>query len=291
MQSGPDLVGRVGVSLPLITDYQYSPGCDTDETGHSKPFPHVAHGVRLFTNMQPPRLPRVLSVDASTVTLDRALDQTRTGDIWLFRGASGPDRAIQTLTNSPVNHVGMTVAIDDLPPLLWHAELGDKLTDVWTGTSHRGVQLNDARQAVERWIHRYRQRCWLRQLTPYADRAQEDRLLRVIARIDGTAFPTSVRLTGRWLRGRLPTTSDWVRGIPMIDTKVRKSAQRREVQRRKVGLETAYCAETVAITYEEMGLLITEKRSNWFDPGSFWSGDHLPLARGYRLGEEIAIVA
>ena len=230
-------------------------------------------------------------MDSGTVSLDRALDETRTGDIWLFRGGSRPDRAIQTLTNSPVNHVGMTVAIDDLPPLLWHAELGDKLTDVWTGTNHRGVQLNDARQAVERWINRYGQRCWLRQLTPYADREQEDRLLRVIARMDGTPFPSSMRLTGRWLRGRIPTVSDWVRGIPVVDTKVRQSAQRREAQRRKVGLETAYCAETVAIAYEEMGLLTTEKHSNWFDPGSFWSGDALPLTPGYRLGEEIAVVA
>ncbi len=94
-------------------------------------------------------------------TSTRALDETRTGDIWLFRGGSGPDRAIQTMTNSPVNHVGMTVAIEDLPPLMWHAELGDKLTDMWTGTNHRGVQLNDARQAVERWIHNNGQRCWI----------------------------------------------------------------------------------------------------------------------------------
>ena len=47
-----------------------------------------------------------------------------------------------------------------------------------------------------------------------------------------------------------------------------------------MGLETAYCAETVAITYEEMGLLATEKDSSWFDPGKFWSGDTLPLAPG-----------
>ena len=51
------------------------------------------------------------------------------------------------MSNSPVNHVGMTIAIEDLPPLIWHAELGDKLTDMWTGGNHRGVQLNDARQA------------------------------------------------------------------------------------------------------------------------------------------------
>jgi hypothetical protein len=38
-----------------------------------------------------------------------------------------------------------------------------------------------------------------------------------------------------------------------------------------------------------MGLMATEKYSNWFDPGSFWSGDSLPLAPGYALGDEIEI--
>ncbi|GFG67171.1 hypothetical protein MKUB_46610 [Mycobacterium kubicae] len=223
------------------------------------------------------------------LTLDQALNETRTGDLWLFRGGSGPDRAIQTLTNAPVNHVGMTVAIDDLPPLIWHAELGDKLVDLWTGTNHRGVQLNDLREAVLRWTQRYHQRCWLRQLTPYATREQEDELLRVIARMNGTAFPTSVRLTGRWLRGRLPTISDWTRGLPWVDKKVHQRTQQRREQQRKMGLETAYCAETVAISYEEMGLLVTDKDANWFDPGKFWSGDTLPLAPGYQLGGEIEV--
>jgi hypothetical protein len=222
------------------------------------------------------------------LTLNQALDETRTGDLWLFRGGSGPDRAIQTLTNSPVNHVGMTVAIDDLPPLIWHAELGDKLVDLWTGTNHRGVQLNDLAQSVMQWSQRYHQRCWLRQLTPPATREQENNLLRVIARMDGTAFPTTMRLTGRWLRGRLPNAYDWVRGIPFADSKIRESTQRRKERQRR-GLEAAYCAETVAITYEEMGLLTTEKYSNYFDPGSFWSGDRLPLAPGYALGDEIEI--
>ncbi|MDY6999053.1 MAG: guanylate cyclase, partial [Actinomycetota bacterium] len=218
------------------------------------------------------------------MSLARALEETRTGDIWLFRGRSGPDRAIQSMTNSPVNHVGMTVAVDDLPPLIWHAELGDKLLDMWTGTHHRGVQLNDLGEAVRRWMHTYEQRCWLRQLSPYADREQEDRLLRVIARMDGTPFPTTARLAGRWLRGRVPTVSDFTRGIPFVHRRVRQSAERRKQVQARAGLETAYCAETVAITYEEMGLLQTEKHFNWFDPGSFWSGDALPLRDGYRLG-------
>jgi hypothetical protein len=131
----------------------------------------------------------------------------------------------------------------------------------------------------------------LRQLTPYANREQEDRLLRVVARMDGTSFPTTARLTGRWLRGRVPVVSDFTRGIPVVHSKVRESAERRKAEKLKAGLETAYCAETVAITYEEMGLLTTEKHYNWFDPGSFWSGDDLPLASGYRLGDEIAVLA
>ncbi|WP_155902407.1 guanylate cyclase [Mycolicibacterium sp. CBMA 226] len=227
----------------------------------------------------------------NAVTLERALAETRTGDIWLFRGASKPDRAIQALTNAPVNHVGMTVAIDDLPPLIWHAELGDKLECLWSGSHHRGVQLNDLRSAVERWVYVYGQRCWLRQLTPYATREQEDLALKVVARMDGTAFPTTARLTGRWFRGRAPVISDYTRGIPLVHRKVRETAERDKHRRRAAGLETAYCAETVAITYEEMGLLITEKRENYFDPGSFWSGDSLSLTPGYQLGDEIEVLA
>lgn len=223
------------------------------------------------------------------MSLEQALDATRTGDLWLFRGRSGPDRAIQSMTNAPVNHVGMTIAIEDLPPLIWHAELGDKLTDMWTGDNHRGVQLNDARLAVERWVNNYHQQCWLRQLMPEASREQEDRALKVVARMDGTPFPSTARLTGRWFRGRFAAT-DFTRGIPFVHSRVSDAAQRRKQQKLQVGLETAYCAETVAITYEEMGLLATEKHYSWFDPGKFWSGDDLPLTPGYRLGAEIAVV-
>lgn len=228
--------------------------------------------------------------DSAGITLDEALDATRTGDIWLFRGHSGPDRAIRTLTNSPVNHVAMTVGLDDLPPLLWHAELGDRLTDVWTGSNHRGVQLHDAREAVEQWMIRYEQRCWIRQLTPEVSAAAEDDLLRVIARLDGTPFPSTARLAARWFRGRIPTSVDVVRGIPYLDRKAREwRARKAGAEREQVGLEAAYCAEVVAITYTEMGLLDADKESNWFDPGRFWSGDRLPLAAPFRLGDEVAV--
>ena len=197
------------------------------------------------------------------LSLDAAVDQTRTGDIWLFRGDSPADQAIRTLTNAPVNHVGMAVVLDDLPPLMWHAELGRGLVDVWSGSHQRGVQLHDLRAAVERWSWEYRQDAWLRQLLTPVTRDMEDALLRTIARLDGTPFPSTAALAGRWFRGRL---------------------------RRPASVETTYCAEVVASTYQAMGLLDGDRPANYYDPGSFWSGDHLDLTGGARLGDEVRVV-
>jgi hypothetical protein len=201
------------------------------------------------------------------LSLDEAVDLTRTGDVWVFRGASVADRAIQTLTNAPVNHVGMAVVLEDLPPLLWHAELGRSLPDVWTGAHQRGVQLHDLADAVRTWRQRYGQRAWLRQLVGPADDGgvtpeMEDAVLRTVARLDGKPFPTTRGLAAGWLNGRL---------------------------RRGTSAETIYCAELVATTYTAMGLLDGGRPRNAYDPGSFWSGDDLQLLQDARLGPEIPV--
>ena len=121
----------------------------------------------------------------SALTLEEAVASAGTGDIWLFRGRSLADRAIQAVTNSPVNHVGMVVALDDLPPLLWHAELGRSLPDVWTGQRQRGVQLHKLRDAVTTWDERYGQKAWVRHLEGAIQREHEDRLIKVIERLFG----------------------------------------------------------------------------------------------------------
>src|ERR1700750_115658 len=141
-------------------------------------------------------------MEEPSLTLDDAGAKASTGDIWLFRGRSFADRAIQTVTNSPVNHVGMVVALDDLPPLLWHAELGRSLPDVWTGERHRGVQLHHLRDAVVQWGERYHQRAWVRYLRRTIGRRHEDRLVETIDRFDGRAFPTTLGLARGWLTGR-----------------------------------------------------------------------------------------
>jgi hypothetical protein len=202
--------------------------------------------------------------EAAALPLDEAVATAGTGDVWLFRGRSLADVAIRTLTNSPVNHVGMVVALDDLPPLLWHAELGRSLPDVWTGERQRGVQLHVLRDAVTTWNARYRQRAWVRQLDGTIERRHEDRLMETIAHYDGRPFPTMPRLAWQWLLARF-------RRLPS-------------------SLETIYCAELVATTYQQMGLLPDRRPASWYDPGRFWSGDHIELVPPFALGGEIPVV-
>jgi hypothetical protein len=198
-----------------------------------------------------------------SLTLDEAVAAAHTGDIWLFRGKSMADRAIRAVTNSPVNHVGMVVALDDLPPLLWHAELGRSLPDVWSGKHQRGVQLHMLVDAVRTWDERYGQRAWTRALEGQIERHHEDRLMEVIARFDGRPFPTTAGLARQWLTGRL---------------------------RRSSSLEAIYCAELVATTYQAMGLLPKRRPASWYDPGRFWSGDRIQLVPPFVLGGEVPVV-
>ena len=206
---------------------------------------------------------RYRSVNTTSLALDDAVATASTGDVWLFRGRSMADRAIRTLTNSPINHVGMVVALDDLPPLMWHAELGRSLPDVWTGQHHRGVQLHLLADAVTTWREKYGQHAWVRLLDGPVSRDQEDRLMETIDRYDGRAFPTMPGLARRWLTGRI---------------------------RRRTSLETVYCAELVATTYQAMGILPGKRPPSWYDPGTFWSGDAIELVPPYALGGEIPIL-
>ena len=195
--------------------------------------------------------------------LEEALATASTGDVWLFRGRSFADVAIRTVTNAPVNHVGMVVALDDLPPLLWHAELGRSLPDVWTGQRQRGVQLHLLGDAVRAWREKYGQRAWMRPLRGEIERRHEDRLMEVINRFDGKPFPSTAGLARQWLVGRF--------------------------RRKHVALETIYCAELVATTYQHMGLLPKRRPASWYDPGRFWSGDAIDLAPPFELGGEVAV--
>jgi len=86
--------------------------------------------------------------------------------------------------------------------------------------------------------------------------------MEVIDRFDGRPFPTTPGLARQWLVGRF---------------------------RRSSKLETIYCAELVATTYQHMGLLPSKRPASWYDPGRFWSGDRIALVPPFGLGGEIAV--
>ncbi|MFN8027706.1 MAG: hypothetical protein U0W40_15495 [Acidimicrobiia bacterium] len=174
-----------------------------------------------------------------TTDLHEVLATAHTGDVWLFRGPSGADKAIRLFTNSPVNHVAMVVALDDLPPLLWHTELGQSLESVWSGDRHRGAQLNRLDEALTVWTGKYRQRAFVRTFDGVIRATWKGH---AIARGEQYEGAFTRHLVGKWLAGRL----------------------KREAS------ERAIYAELLAITYQRMGLLDTGAPANWFDPGRFW---------------------
>ena len=203
----------------------------------------------------------VMTSMVASVTFQTAIEAAATGDVWLFRGTSVADRTIRLFTNSPVNHVGMVIAIDDLPPLIWHAELGASMPNVWTGERDRGAQLHRLDRAVSVWTNRYGQQPWFRQIDIDVTADMENQALSVVAEYSGRSFPSTGALARHWISGRL---------------------------RRQVSLTDVYCAELVAVTYERMGLLGSDRPPNWYDPGTFWSGDRLELV-GAGLGPELHV--
>jgi hypothetical protein len=93
-------------------------------------------------------------------------------------------------------------------------------------------------------------------------REHEDRLMEVVDRLDGRPFPTTPGLVRQWLNGRL---------------------------RRSTSLETIYCGELVATTYQHMRLLPRRRPASWYDPGRFWSGDRIALVPPFALGGELPV--
>ena len=65
------------------------------------------------------------------------------------------------------------------------------------------------------------------------------------------------------------------------------------VARRKRGdrvrPEAAFCAEVVALTMQEMGLVADDRRAQWFDPGTFWSGATCRCSTRGRYGVEVKV--
>jgi hypothetical protein len=97
----------------------------------------------------------------------------------------------------------MAVALDDLPPLLWHSELGRSLPDVWTGERQRRRAAAPAPGRGDDLAAALRPAGLESGADGTIERHHEDRLMEMIDRFDGQPFPTTLGLARQWLNGRL----------------------------------------------------------------------------------------
>ena len=84
-----------------------------------------------------------------TVRYEDLEPRLRTGDVFLFHGASRRSRIIETVTESEFSHIGMIVRPQGgKPPLLWHTDPRAVTEDAEDDEEHGGAQLNDLTAAL-----------------------------------------------------------------------------------------------------------------------------------------------
>jgi hypothetical protein len=105
----------------------------------------------------------------------------------------------------------------------------------------------------------------VRPLEGTIEREHEDRLMEIIQRYDGRAFPTSLGLAGQWAKGR-----------------VRRKPQQ--------SLEAIYCAELVATDLPGHGLLRASARPAGMTRGASGAATSSSSWPPFALGGEIAVV-
>jgi len=190
----------------------------------------------------------------------------RTGDILLFHGASRRSHVIETATASRYSHVGMIVRPDPTrPPLLWHTDPRPVTLDVEDGEAHPGAQLNDLRAALARMTSpQYGDTPSVRRLEVERTPALEEAVRRAVATIDRTAFPSLPKIL-----------KDWVLGHLRVGTREHRME----------------CAEVLAYTYQQMGLLPAEPPSNAYAPRDFHAGTiHGRLLHGASLSDPVEVL-
>ena len=197
-----------------------------------------------------------------TVRYENLEPELRTGDLFLFHGASRRSHAIEKLTRSEFSHIGMIVRPDpSRPPLIWQTDPRPVTEDRADDRRHGGAQLNDltAAMAVMTSPH-YGDTPFVRRLIVDRSPGFEDRALEAIAAMDATSFPSLRKIVQDWVLGHLHiATSE----------------------------KDMYCAEVLAATFQRMGLLPEEPPANSYSPRDFSEQhEHLSLQMGARLGPQ-----
>ena len=208
--------------------------------------------------MDPDRFP--------TVRYEDLEPRLRTGDVFLFHGASRRSRIIETVTKSEFSHIGMVVRPQGgKEPLLWHTDPRALTEDLEDHGEHGGAQLNDLAVALATMTSPgYGDTPFVRQLIVERAPDLDAIALEAVSAEDETPFPSLVKLIKEWMLG-------WLH--------IATSERRMD------------CAAVVALTYQRMGLLPPEPPPNAYSPRDF-SAQHmsLRLLRGATLGPQLEVL-
>jgi hypothetical protein len=173
---------------------------------------------------------------------------------------------LEAAGGSEFSHIGMIVRPRNGGSLrLWHAAPRPMGKDVLGDREHAGAQLNDLIAALARMTGAgHGGTPFVRQLIVEDMPEVDEEALGVITAVDQTPFPSSWKFTKDWVLGRL--------GIATSGKRMN-------------------CAEVVARTYQQMGLLGAEPPANAYTPRDF-SERHmsLRLLRGAALGPQVEVL-
>jgi len=200
-----------------------------------------------------------------TIPLSEVMARCQTGDILLFQGHSKESREIEEVTDSQFSHVGMVLRDPSKPrPMIWQAGPDPVIKtepDPEKGCIHGGAQcgwLDDALTLMN--SSAYGDTPFWR---PLGGVSRGDdwvkRSLQVVANVEETPFPPIWKMFLEGFEGDLhiatPTT-------------------------------TLFCAQLVALTYQELGLAPPDDPpANWYSPHRFSEEyDGLKLVGGATLG-------
>ncbi|MCU4155998.1 hypothetical protein J1N10_08415 [Carboxylicivirga sp. A043] len=202
------------------------------------------------------KLPKLTQI-ANTITC---------GSVLLCSGTAAESRLIEEIDGTDFSHAAMIVKFKNSKELyLWTADTVDELVDEIRkekDIKHAGTHLLKLEEYVAS----------LDKIYPSPDGSSyrfavarlqgvdvdEKKLWNILYKYDGTPFPSTEDELLHWLAGQLD-----------IDA----------------GMDTSFCAQMVAKTYQEMGWLSSDKPANHYNPGSFAKTDDIneKLINGAKL--------
>jgi len=193
--------------------------------------------------------------------------QMRTGDLVLFSGRYEESELIEKLEHSPWSHVGMTVRLPDVVPVLfWESTTLTNLADELFHDHKEGPKLVNLFERMKQYG---------RELKPYVPAKFAYRKLDVV-RTAGMLDP----LMEMFVKDHgLPNPSEWKMIFEVVEGRLLNIQSR---------LDNYFCSELIAEGYVKMALLPADHAVNAYMPRDFSSEGNLPLQKG-RLEPEVLI--